>query len=227
MTDMDSGLTQGANPTGDASNGSSIVLDSEGLSALLKRLDVVEQQSRAQQGDKDRGVNEVRKEIPAIKEDLATFRKYLETYGDEAEWRYNVDTQLQRLQAGGSSSGDSSGTDALAGQQVPADNKRAELFQSLGVDVQSVEYLAEIGKGNSSEQAALNVLAAKQAALAQGDPSYASGVSGGGGTGSLSATAQEVLRQQREKELDTKTFWTPWELQQLNAKYQKLGLPVE
>ena len=228
MTDMDSGLPGDANRPESDSNGSAIVLDKEGVSALLQRLAIVEQQNKALQGDKDRGVNEVRKDTALIKEDLATFREYITAYGDEAEWRYNVDVQLQRLQAGGSTpSGGSSGTDALAGQSVSAEDKSSELFKSLGVDVQSTEYLAEIGKGNSSQQAALNVLAARQAALKPGDPNYASGISGSGGTGSISATAQEVLRLDREKELDTKTFWTPWELQQLNVKYQKLGLPVE
>jgi hypothetical protein len=224
MTDQMDGTGAGNANTGAQGSGSSGVnSESETVEQLLKRIEVLEAHQKTQQSGKDRGINQLRKETEG---QFAEISSYLAKFEDpaDAERNYKIDQLLKGNVDGLGLPGAGSGSenDVLAGQNV-ADDQSANLLAGLGVDNQSAEFKKLVASGLSTEQAALQYLANKQASVGEAE-GVASGVAGAGGTGGLTGTAQEALAQERLKELDAQPHWSPYQLQKLNDKYAKLGL---
>jgi hypothetical protein len=223
MTDQLDGSAAGnANLSGQESGNSGVNSESETVQQLLKRIETLEAHQKTQQSGKDRGINQLEQKVDG---QFAEISKYLAENADPAvaERNYLLDKMLEQY-AGEANvgAGVGSGTNALAGQEVSG-GESANLLKGLGVDNQSAEFKQAIAAGATPEQAALQILAERQANAA-GEEGTASGIAGGGSGTSLSGDAQVALEQARLKELDAQPHWTPYALQQLNDKYIKLGM---
>ena len=95
MADMDSDPNLDANPNEGDKQGSSINTESEIVQKLLSRLDVVEQQTKSLQGDKDRGVSKALKGQEELTGQFVEIKELLEKYPDDAEWRFKVNRLLE------------------------------------------------------------------------------------------------------------------------------------
>jgi hypothetical protein len=201
---------------------------------LNERLDNVEAQQRGKQSDTDRGYNNLKKQLDEQAGEFAKILEYGAKYDDpvDAERNYKMDQMLGYFDSL------TQGTDSLAqisaqqkggsaGQSSDAGNVDPEVLKRYGVDPQSPEYLAQVEQGKVGLEAALEIVAARQAGGA-GDS--ATGASGGSGGGSAStATQQQVLRDQYNAELDEAAKLThgvlkPQALYQIQVKYAGLGL---
>lgn len=228
MTDhMDGSGAGNANAGAQESGNSGVNSEAQTVEQLLARIEALEGHQKTAQSGKDRGINQLEQKVDG---QFAEISQYLAKFPDPADAKrnYEIDQFLKtnaQGQDGTAGTGVGSGTDVQAGQQVPGDTS-ANLLEGLGVDNQSAEFKQAIAAGQSPEQAALNILAARQA-NASNDDGNASGISGSGSGQGLTGTAQEALAQQRTKELDAQPHWTPFQLQNLNDKYRKLGLNVE
>jgi hypothetical protein len=230
MSDTDSNLNPGANQEGGAA-GSSVNIEAETLKKLLSRLDTLESQQKALQGDKDRGVHKVTKNQEELKKEFVKVRSYLETFKDpaDAEWRYTVDQQLARREEQIGEPGNTPGENAPAKQNLQAVEVDIEMLRKYGVDPQGPEYLEQVKGGLVGVEAALAVLAGKPAPSPK--PNQATGASGGTGGSGAPETAQQVLQAQYVSALDKaqaeQGFLTPMRLHQVQEEYRKKGLKLD
>jgi hypothetical protein len=232
MTDTDSTFSSPAegNQNGEQNsnvNSTDATLQST-LEALNKRLDAIEAHQKTAQSGKDRGINAVQKEQQALKAEFAEVKTYLDKYPDpaDAERFYNMDQFLANAQQGAPQvQNQGMEADPVAGQAANASDETAKFLDQLGVDQTSADYLANLQRGMTSEQAALAVLAQGSGNSQEGS---ASGVSGGQGSGNVS-TQQEVLQSQYNQELDTLQkqnggYLSPEMLYTTKEKFAKMGL---
>ena len=226
MADKDSDLGDGANQNQGDSDGSNVNAE---LETLLKgfgeRLDVMESQQKALQGDKDRGVNKALKDTQELKEGFAEFKEYTEKYGDDAESRFEQDLAIQRLSKLADTLEAAQQETDKASQALDADKVSPELLEKHGIDPQSPEYLAQVKAGLTGLDLALAVASgAKPLERKEGDATGASGGAGGSGT---TSAAQQNLQAQFDKELDKQDFWTPIALHNLEEEYRKKGMLLD
>jgi hypothetical protein len=224
-TGSEANLNQGGQQSSNVNSADETLQDT--LVKLNTRLDALEAHQKTQQSGKDRGINRVQKEQQEIRSEFAEVKQYLDQYGNiaDAERNYNIDQflanaqnpQVQAAEQGSEEVGEAS-------QQNAASNETTEFLTKLGVDQTSPEYLAQLGKGLTPEQAALAYLASDVSGAPEGS---ASGVSGGQGGGTVQ-TSQEVLRTQYTQELDAIQLQNGWiapaVMYQVKEKYAKLGL---
>lgn len=227
MADTDGDLGDGANQDQGDSDGSNVNTE---LKTLLeesnKRLETLEAQQKALQGDKDRGVNKALKEQQELKEEFATFKAYSEKYGDDAEQRFEQDMVLQRLNSLADKLEGAEKEAAEAEQAASLDKVDPELLKKYGVDPQSAEYLAQVKAGLSGFEAVMATMSGtKPPEPKEGDATGASG--GAGGTGGVQ-TAQTVLKTQYNQALDKAQeeygFLSPNQLQIIDDEFAKKGL---
>ncbi len=117
-------------------------------------------------------------------------------------------------------------TAAEAEQEKSLNEVDPELLKKYDVDPQSAEYLAQVKAGLTGYDAVLaTALGEKPPVQKEGDTTGASG--GAGGSGSV-ATAQAVLKAEKEKALDKAQeeygFLTPTQLQNIDEEFGKKGL---
>ena len=225
MADMDSDPNLDANPNEGDKQGSSINTESETVQQLLSRLDVVEQQQKALQGDKDRGVNEVRRDQKELGGQFAEIKELLEKYPDDAEWRFKVNRLLES-EVPLVEPDDASKKKGLADPKPKTDEVDPKLLEKYGVNPQSPEYLAQVKAGLSGYEAVMAVMSGtKPPEPKEGDATGASG--GAGGAGGVS-TAQAVLKDQYTQALDKAQeefgFLSPSQLQIIDDEFAKKGL---
>jgi hypothetical protein len=224
MADTDSDLGDGANQKPGDSDGSNVNTESEIVQKLLSRLDVVEQQQKALQGDKDRGVNEVRKDQKELTGQFAEIKELIEKYPDDAEWRFQVNRLLE-LQEPPKEPDDASKKKGLADPESKTDEVDPKLLEKYKINPQSPEYLAQVKAGLTGIEAVLaTAVGAKPPEPKEGD---ATGASGGAGGAAVQA-AQAVLKDQYTKALDEAQkefgFLSPSQLQIIDDEFAKKGL---
>jgi hypothetical protein len=230
MSDTDSNLGFGADQNTDGEQSSNVNSTEETLQAMLKRLETLEAHQKTAQSNKDRGINQVQKEQQQLKGEFTEMKAYLDRYPDpaDAERNWQMDKFLQANAQQGPPQNVDQGFEqnATAGASETS-QQVTELLGKLGVDQNSPEFLANLGRGLSVEQAALATLATSQSSVQQ--DGVASGVSGGQGGGSNVQTTQEVLRAQYTQELDTLQkqaggTLSPDMLYATQEKFARLGL---
>ena len=225
MADMDSDLGDGANQKPGDSDGSNVNTESEIVQKLLSRLDVVEQQYKALQGDKDRGVSKALKGQEELSGQFAEIKELIEKYPDDAEWRFKVNRLLES-EVPLVEPDDASKKKGLADPKPKTDEVDPKLLEKYGVNPQSPEYLAQVKAGLSGYEAVMAVMSGtKPPEPKEGDATGASG--GAGGAGSV-ATAQAVLKDQYNQALDKAQeeygYLTPDQLQSIETDFRKKGL---
>lgn len=187
-------------------------------------------QTRALQSGKDRRFQQLENQVAEAQSTFSQAFEYAQTFQDpkEAERAWYIDQQIAAQRQGlQQASGDKSQFPAgNEGPAIPGDVDPS-LLQSYGVDPTSAEYLNHIRAGKSGMEAALEIVAKRNAAA---DPGDATGVSGGtGGQTTSQTTQQAVLQEQYEAELDqaakiTNGVLKPGDLYRIQVKYAGLGL---
>lgn len=234
MTDMDN-QNQGAGANQqEGENHSSVDTNAEVLQSLEKlgtRLDQIEGQQRALQGDKDKGVHGLQKEVQEMRGEFSNILEYGKRYSDpvEAERNYRID---QFLQTSGNQGANVQDDNALRSGQAPTGEAPAtvdpKVLQQYGIDPQGTEYLEQVKAGKTGLEIPLAIVAARQ--TGQLKEGAASGVSGGvgGNTGNVE-TQKAVLQSEYNAELDALQkasggTLTPQQLYGVQEKYQEKGL---
>ncbi len=231
--EKDSGLDDGANQNPGDEQNSELNAQLEtllaGFKVIEERFDAVEKQQQALQGNKDRGINEVRKDQDELKEGFAEFREYTEKYGDDAEIRFQQDQTLQRLSKLADTLEATQREAAEAQQNLDAETVDPKLLEKYGIDLQSPEYLEQVKGGLTGLDAVLaTAKGSKPPVQNEGDATGASGGAGGSGT---TQTAQAILKADYTKALDDAAkeagFLTPLQFQNIEDEYVKKGLLTE
>ena len=197
---------------------------------LNKNVDELTGHVRSLQGDKDKGIANVQKQLDSQADTFAQALEYGKKYEDPVEARRNwfVDQQIaQQTQTPPAGSDGAQENNPLAGQSSDAVIVDPDLLKTLDVDPTSAEYLNQVSLGKVGYEAAMSVLAARN--TQQNPDGSSTGVSGGTGTSGPSETQQQVLRDQYNQELDATQkasggVLQPLALYQIQEKYSKQGL---
>lgn len=199
---------------------------------LMEQVAEISGQQRALQREQDQRVSGLQKQFDEAQSTFANAFEYAKKFEDpaEAERAWWIDQQIAQSRA------NQGKQDAIAQQNVGSGNPNLsgagevspELLKQYGVDPQSAEYLEQVRQGKVGFEAALAIVAQRQAAVAQ--EGVATGASGGsGGSTTSTTTQQQVLRDQYTAELDEAQannhgVLTPHALFSIQEKYAKLGL---
>jgi hypothetical protein len=188
-------------------------------------------QQRALQSGKDRRFERLENQVAEAQSTFAQAFEYAQSFQDpkEAERAWFIDQQIAAQQQGyreQAQAGQNYGPAGNETEVVPGDVDPS-LLQSYGVDPTSAEYLNHIRAGKSGMEAALAIVAKRNAGNPEGSATGASG--GTGGTTTSQTTQQAVLKEQYEAELDQAAKLThgvlkPNDLYRIQVKYAGLGL---
>jgi hypothetical protein len=234
MTDMDSGLDGSAKDGQGDQHNSSVNTETEMPSwaaEIVENQKKLDAQVRSLQSGKDKGIANLQKELKetqgAFEEVFALGQKYDDPV--EAKRNWWIDQQMRAQTQGADFLGAASSQQNvdLAGQGSTAGNVDTELLKQYGIDPQSAEYAEQVKAGKVGLEAALAIMAARQIQQVGGAATGASG--GGTGTSQSVATAQQVLRDQYNEELDNAQkasggVLPALQLYKIQEKYHKLGL---
>jgi hypothetical protein len=187
-------------------------------------------QQRALQSGKDKRFQQLESQVAEAQSTFSQAFEYAQKFQDpqEAERAWFIDQQISAQRQGLAQAQDGQTAQFAGNEQavVPGDVDPS-LLQSYGVDPTSAEYLNHIRAGKSGLEAALAIVAKRNAANPEGS---ATGVSGGqGGQTTSQTTQQAVLQEQYEAELTEAAKMThgvlkPNDLYRIQVKYAGLGL---
>ena len=231
--DLDSGQSAGtsASPNADGSQGKG---DSSGsfdaaklqstIEALTRKLDEVDQRSKALQGDKDRGVDQARKEVSELKRKIAEIEKLKKAGLDEdgaiEEHAFREDIravkeQLSKLVPAQVES---------AGNGANPTDEAARLFKEYGVDANDPAATRFLSLKGDALEAAVAGYAFKQSKVAPPDSSTASSITG---SPPPAAPGVEKLTEDYKKEMRASVgSANAAKRESLKAKYSKLGVDI-
>lgn len=227
MSDMDGASMNDANVQGGQQH-SSVNAETEELKRMLVEL---QGQVRALQGNKDRSVNQTKKDINQLQNEFAKVQAYIEKYGDpvEAQRQFDLDEMIRQAKEFSEAPGSGGTGKGVAADKQAQEQADKELLELLGVDGKSPEYLKAIGEGLSPYEAAKAVAKAKSNASGVRD-GQAIGLTGsGGGSTGVTGTQEQILQSQYEAELKANPQMyqgNPWNIEQLKRAYRAKGLNI-
>lgn len=237
MTDMDSDLSGGAKPNeGDKPNSSDSTETEvpQWAVEMQKQMEETTNQVRALQSGKDKGINNLQKQLDEQSASFAEIFELGKKYDNpaEAERDWFIDQQIKAAKQGNQYN--PFDVSAPQNQDMATQNSEAgtvdpELLKQYGVDPQSPEYLEQVRQGKVGLEAALAVVTARQTQNLDGGATGASG--GSGGSSASNATAQQVLRDEYNAALDEAQkqnggVLPALKLYQIQEEYQKKGLDL-
>lgn len=157
------------------------------------------------QSGKDKGINNIQKQVDSQSDTFAQALEIAKKYDDPAEAQrvWWIEQQMKAEQQAQNLGGDNANAQqnqSLAGQSSDAELVDPELLKTLDVDPASAEYLNQVSLGKVGNEAALAVLAARN--TQQQQEGAATGASGGTGSSGTTQPAQQVLRDQYNEALD-------------------------
>lgn len=193
------------------------------LETLTKRVDEIDKSYRTMQGDKDRGVKRVERDLDDLKKLIGEYETF-KTRGlepdaaiEEVDFRQSIRELKQTLQdLKGGSLPVKTGTGTAGGGADDADR----LIEELGLSANDPEVVTAL-RGDSPT-VAIARLAQRRASQPASHPAAAPPLTGGGGsTGGPESLKNDYIREMlaaRGKKML---------LKEIKEKYRKLGAPVD
>lgn len=228
QTDSDQTQDTPSSENGDSKGSADVAKLLSAFESFTKRLDEVDERTKALQGDKDRGVNKTRKEVEQLKQQIAEIEKFKknglsedEAY-DEVEFRRNLsdvkDTLRKLVEAQTPTAGNGKGE----GEET------AKVFSEKGLDLKDPRVALELSrKYGSPAEMELAAYKLKEALASTPNPNPAQAASAKGGTGSAALSAQQIeeLSGQRNELFKHKTA-NREELARIEKQLTEAGVPL-
>lgn len=229
---LDSGNANGGTPAQPNAGGSQGQSDSNGSSAsqsqsletVLSRLEELDKRTRALQGEKDRGVNQNKREVEELKTKIAEIEKLTKrgmTQDEAIEALSEREELLEAARILRSQQSDKARTSPVGNGAGEAADK-AKVLAQYGLNENDPDVAAQLQSESDVEKVALRV--AFKRSQKQPDPAAAPATSA-----STQATNQGDLQAQYQKRLaDMRAAGrpSPMQIADLKAEYRKKGLDI-